>query len=353
MTALRIRGLQADYGGQPVLRDIQFDLEPGDYACLLGRSGSGKSTLLAAVAGFVHPHAGQIAIDGETVCDPTQSIDRPPHQRGLGMVFQDANLWPHLDVMDNILFPLRARKLPADHRWAEELLDRVGLAGYGRRKPATLSGGQRQRVAICRALVAKPSLVLLDEPLSAVDGPTREELQSYLQTLFGETRTTALHVTHDPSEAFALGRHVAVLEQGRIVQWSTPATVYREPSSEVVAGLTGSFRSVPVNVDFLEQNDLARFTFDGRAWQAPAHSSLRTGPARLLLRPEAVRIHAQAGAWRVHKRRFEAGLFHVEVEHPNGDRIQGTSPHDLSQDAVSIDLVSEHCWLLPADNHPA
>lgn len=353
MTALRIRGLQAHYGGQPVLRDIQFDLESGDYACLLGRSGSGKSTLLAAVAGFVRPHAGQITLDGETICDPTQSIDRPPHQRGLGMVFQDANLWPHLDVMDNILFPMRARKLPADHRWAEELLDRVGLAGYARRKPATLSGGQRQRVAICRALAARPRLVLLDEPLSAVDGPTREELQSYLQTLFSETRTTALHVTHDPSEAFALGQHVAVLEQGRIVQWGAPATVYREPSNDIVAGLTGRFRSVPVKVDFVDDNNHARFTFDGRAWQAPAHPSLRTGPARLLLRPEAVRVHAQAGAWRVRKHRFEAGLFHVEVEHPGGDRIQGVSPIDLTLDAVSIDLVSEHCWLIPADNHPA
>jgi len=111
MSALSIRGLRVDYGDQPVLRDINLDLESGDYACLLGRSGSGKSTLLAAVAGFVRPSAGQILIDGETASNADQGVNRPPHQRGLGMVFQDANLWPHLDVMDNILFPLRSRGL--------------------------------------------------------------------------------------------------------------------------------------------------------------------------------------------------------------------------------------------------
>jgi ABC-type Fe3+/spermidine/putrescine transport system ATPase subunit len=352
MSALSIRGLRVDYGGQPVLRDIDLDLESGDYACLLGRSGSGKSTLLAAVAGFVRPSAGQILIDGETAFNADQQVNRPPHQRGLGMVFQDANLWPHLDVMDNILFPLRSRGLPVDRRWGEELLERVGLPGYGARKPSSLSGGQRQRVAICRALAARPRLVLLDEPLSAVDGPTREELRNYLQTLFGETRTTALHVTHDPAEAFALGRHVAVLDQGHMAQWATPVTVYRQPASETVAGLTGSFRGVTVDVE-LEQHDRVRFVFDGRAWQAPSHPAIRSGSARLLLRPESVRIQARSGAWQVRKRRFEAGLFHVDVEHPSGDRVQGITQHDLTLDSVAIDLVPEHCWLLPAEDRVA
>lgn len=349
MSALNIQGLQVDYGGLPVLREIALDLEPGDYACLLGRSGSGKSTLLAAVAGFVRPSAGQILIDGVPAFSAGAAIDRPPHQRGLGMVFQDANLWPHLNVMDNILFPLRSRKQPADPRWAEELLERVGLAGYGKRKPSSLSGGQRQRVAICRALAARPRIVLLDEPLSAVDGPTREELRSYIQTLFSETRTTALHVTHDPTEAFALGKHVAVLARGRMAQWSTPVTVYRNPENETVAGLTGSFSSVAVDVECGAPGE-AHFAFDGRAWRSPSHPAVRQGTARLLLRPEAVRILAQAGAWRVRKRRFESGHFHVEVEHPNGEILQGISPHDLTVDAVSIDLVPEHCWLLPADS---
>jgi ABC-type Fe3+/spermidine/putrescine transport system ATPase subunit len=349
VAAITVRGLQADYGNQPILRDIEFQLEPGNYACLLGRSGSGKSTLLAAVAGFVRPRSGQILIGEQTVFDAAQAVNLPAHKRGLGMVFQDANLWPHLDVTDNILFPLRARRLSADRKWAEELLERVGLAGFGRRKPSTLSGGQRQRIAICRALAARPRLVLLDEPLSAIDGPTRLELRRYLQTLFSETRTTALHVTHDPTEAFALGQHVAVLDQGRLVQWSTPATVYREPCSETVAGLTGSFRSVPIMVE-LEGKNHVRFAYDDRVWRAPCHPLVSNGPARLILRPESVRIDSRPGRWQVRNRRFEAGFHHVEVEHPNGDCIQGISQHDLVQETVSIDLIPEHCWILPVES---
>lgn len=347
MAALCIQGLGVRYGEQPVLEDIGLELAAGEYACLLGRSGSGKSTLLAAVAGFIRPSAGQIVIGAETVHDAPTGLDRAPHQRGLGMVFQDANLWPHLSVTDNILFPLRSRRLPADAHWAEELLDRVGLAGLGKRKPASLSGGQRQRVAICRALSAKPGLVLLDEPLSAVDGPTREELRAYLQTLFAETGTTALHVTHDPAEAFALGHRVAVLDQGRMAQCSTPVEIYRHPDSETVAGLTGSYRSVPVHVE-QHGGGQAHFEFDGRAWTAPAHASVRRGPARLLLRPQAVRIRPETGAWRVHKRRFDAGVFHIEVEHPGGSQIHGLCPQNPAHDAVAIDLIPEHCWLLPA-----
>ena len=352
MAALSIQGVSAEYGEQPVLRSIHLDLESGEYACLLGRSGSGKSTLLAAVAGFVRPSAGRILIDGEPIHDKQAGVDQPPHRRGLGMVFQDANLWPHMSVMDNILFPLRSRGLPADHGWAAELLERVGLGGYGKRRPASLSGGQRQRVAICRALSARPRLVLLDEPLSAVDGPTRAELRTYLQTLFTQTRTTALHVTHDPAEAFALGHRVAVLDQGHLVQCSSPVTVYRQPDTETVAGLTGSFRSVTVAVEQIDAGR-AQVVFDGRVWQVPAHPAVRPGQARLLLRPEAVRVHPEAGSWRVCKRRFDAGVFHVEVEHQAGERIQATTPFEMSLDTVAIDLVPEHCWLLPAQGHSA
>ncbi len=349
MMALQIRRLITDYDGVRVLNDLSFEIEAGDYVCLLGRSGSGKSTLLAAIAGFVRPSHGQIVIDGHVAFDSDAGINQPPHKRGLGMVFQEDNLWPHLSVNENILFPLRSRGRPASNHLAEELLEHVGLAGYGNRKPVSLSGGQRQRVAICRALAAKPRLVLLDEPLSAVDGLTRSELRNYLRGLFAETGTTALHVTHDPAEAFALGHHVAVLDGGKLAQWSTPADMYRKPETEVVAGLTGSYSGVTVEVE-LQHQGIAQFGFDGRSWEVPAHPALRPGPARLLLRPEDVRVGSEPGKWFVRKRRFESGLFHVEVEHPNGERIHGVSLQEPRQQTVAIDLIPERCWVLPSKN---
>lgn len=347
VTGLGVSGLTVEYDGQPVLKDANLRMASGEYACLLGRSGSGKSTLLGAVAGFVQPGAGRIAIGGQVVWDAAARVRVPSRARRLGMVFQEPMLWPHLSVVDNILFPLRSRGRAAAPAQAEALLERVGLAGLGRRKPAALSGGQRQRVAICRALIAEPSLVLLDEPLSAVDSLTREQLRSYLQQLFAETRTTALHVTHDPAEAFALGHHVGVIDQGRMIQWGTPLELYRRPDSELVAGLTGAFQSLEVPVEPLGQGE-ARCWFDDRAWICPAHPLVRKGTARLVLRPESVRFSTQAGHWRLHRRRFESGRFHVEVRNPRGETIQGRSTGELDAEAIAIELSPADCWLLPA-----
>jgi len=346
MSELRIDGLDVGYGGNAVLRQVNMHLEPGEYACLLGRSGSGKSTLLGAVAGFVKPDHGRIHIGDTVVFDSAAGVQVPPQARGLGMVFQEPTLWPHLRVIDNILFPLRSRGLPANRQLAEGLLDRVGLTGLGERMPEALSGGQRQRVAICRALAAQPALVLLDEPLSAVDSLTREELRSYLHLLFADTGTTALHVTHDPAEAFALARHVGVIERGQIVQWDTPQALYRQPQSEVVAGLTGAFRSVEVMAEPLQQGQ-ARVRFDDRDWICPAHPHVKKGKARLVLRPESIRFADRKGPWRLLNRRFDAGSFYIEAQNPRGDRIQGLSTQNLPLDSVSVELSPPHCWLLP------
>lgn len=346
MAALCIENLSVGYGSNAVLQQVNLRLESGEYACLLGKSGSGKSTLLGAIAGFVKPTQGQIIIGETTVFDSATDLQIPSNARGLGMVFQEPTLWPHLRVIDNILFPLRSRGLPATMQRAEALLERVGLVGLGNRKPSELSGGQRQRVAICRALAAQPALVLLDEPLSAVDGLTREELRNYLHMLFAETGTTALHVTHDPAEAFALGRHVGVIEQGRLIQWNTPEALYRNPASEVVAGLTGVFRSVEVMAEPLN-NGQAQIWFDDRPWVCPAHPEVRKGKARLLLRPEAIRFTNRQGKWSLIKSRFDAGNFHIEAQNLRGERIHGLSVENLTSDSASIELSPAHCWLLP------
>lgn len=353
MTALRLSGLCVSQGGQAVLQGIDLDLARAEYLCLLGRSGSGKSTLLGAVAGFVRPSGGRIEIDGRCVFDAARRIDEPSQQRGLGMVFQEALLWPHLSVIDNVLFPLRARGLVADRRWAQALLERVGLLAFANRRPDALSGGQRQRVAICRALAAKPRLVLLDEPLSAVDGPTRQELRDYLQSLFAESGTTALHVTHDPAEAFALGHRVAILEAGVLRQIDAPEQIYRRPASADVARLTGPAQIIPVEVVDTDVG-AGQFRFDDQVWQAPAHPAVRKGDARLVLRPHSITVRPGGGAWRVRRERFDGVAFVLELEHPRYGLLQGLSrSRARSGEFLQISLRAQDCWLLPAESEVA
>jgi ABC-type Fe3+/spermidine/putrescine transport system ATPase subunit len=346
MSELNIHALTVGYGSTSVLQQVNLGLASGEYACLLGRSGSGKSTLLGTIAGFVEPTQGLIKIGDSVVFDRNENVYTQPQHRGLGMVFQEPTLWPHLSVIDNILFPLRSRGMAAKPQHAEDLLGRVGLGGLGQRKPAALSGGQRQRVAICRALASRPALVLLDEPLSAVDSLSRGELRHYLHQLFLDTGTTALHVTHDPSEAFALARHVGVIDQGCLVQWATPETLYHHPESEVVAGLTGAFSIVEVMAELIAPG-MARIRFDDRDWVCPAHSSVRSGKATLLLRPESVHFSDQPGAWQLTNRRFDSGSFHIAAEHANGHRVHGLCSKNPPQNAVTLDLVPDRCWVIP------
>lgn len=349
---LRVTDIHLAYRGQAVLDGLRLDIEPGQYACLLGRSGSGKSTLLGTVAGFTSADHGRIEIGGHTVFDAAARTSVPPQARGIGMVFQEATLWPHLSVHENILFPLHSRGRRAPRKQADALLDRVGLSGMGRRRPGELSGGQRQRVAICRALIAEPSLILLDEPLSALDSLLREELRDYLQLLIAERQTTALHVTHDPAEAFALGHRVGVLDHGRLVQWGRPQDLYDHPASEVVAGLTGTFHCIDVTAARIDRYR-ARFTFDERQWVSPAHESLIDGKARLLLRPEAVRClpWSSVGSgpvWRIARRRFDSGRYRLDLVGPEGLRVEAISTRCLDDAELAIDFESERCWLLPA-----
>ena len=216
---------------------IRLDLEvrPGELLTLLGPSGCGKTTSLRLVAGFVQPEAGSIRIDGRNV------EGEPPHRRGIGIVFQDYALFPNLNVLDNVCFG------PAVQGWergrararGRELLSMVHLSGYERRRVHTLSGGERQRVALARALAPRPRLLLLDEPLSALDAGLRLSLRREIQTVQRELGVTTVYVTHDQEEALAISDRIAVMRQGRIEQVGTPEQVYRRPASLFVAGFIG------------------------------------------------------------------------------------------------------------------
>lgn len=236
MAGIGIHQLQHSYpGSNSGLRGINLTVADGEFLALLGPSGSGKTTLLRTIAGFLRPDAGTLHIGGTPMAGGGAWV--PPERRGLGMVFQDHAIWPHLNVAQNIGYPLKRARMP--HREAtariNEVLDQVGLSQYARRSPAALSGGQRQRVALARAIVAKPRALLLDEALSALDEPLRARLRLELRRLTRQEGLTAVHVTHDRSEALALADRIVVLEAGRIAQIGTPDQLRNEPASAFVA----------------------------------------------------------------------------------------------------------------------
>ena len=236
-TAVSVRDLSLAYDGKPVLQSVGFDIPAGQVLALLGPSGCGKTTLLRLLAGLLVPGAGRIEILGRCVADAGRGSFLPPEARGLGMVFQDYALWPHMSVAANVAFPLEMRKVPAAERRARvaAALDRVGLAALAGRRISDMSGGQQQRVAIARAIVAEPPLVLFDEPLSNLDRELRETMVGEIGALVAQLGLTAVYVTHDQTEAFALADRVAVMQGGRIAQLAPPEALVAAPASAAVA----------------------------------------------------------------------------------------------------------------------
>jgi molybdopterin-binding protein len=217
------------------LREIDFNVFDGEYFVILGPTGAGKTVLLETIAGLYHPHKGQVLLDGDDI------TALPPERRGIGFVYQDYMLFPHMSVAKNIAFGLVQQGL--DHKTAEERVrvfsQLLGVDHLLHRSPRTLSGGERQRASLARALVVEPQLLLLDEPLSALDPGTREGLQRELARVHRELGTTTLHVTHDFEEAIALGECVAVMNNGQVVQVGSPEDIFRKPNSEFVAHFVG------------------------------------------------------------------------------------------------------------------
>lgn len=234
-SGLEVRDLTVRFGGTVAVDDVDLAVPTGSVVAVLGPSGCGKSTLLRAVAGLEHPAAGSVSFDGVDLAGT------PTHKRGFALMFQDGQLFEHLDVGANIAYPLRLRRQPRPTRVrrVEELLELVGLAGYADRLPVTLSGGERQRVALARSLAVEPRLLLLDEPLSALDRGLRERLASDLHDILREAGATAMLVTHDQEEAFAVADRMAVMREGRIVQAGTLDEVWSRPADGWTAEFLG------------------------------------------------------------------------------------------------------------------
>ncbi len=291
---LSVEGLRktflTDRGGVRAVEDVSFTVEEGRFYTLLGPSGCGKTTTLRCIAGLERQEGGRIVVDGRVISGDRVFV--PPHERAIGMVFQSYAIWPHMNVFENVAYPLRvARPRPPNaeiDRAVGEALALVGLEGLEQRPAPQLSGGQQQRLALARALVRRPKLLLLDEPLSNLDAKLRERMRIELRELQRRLRITTVYVTHDQVEALFLSHRIAVMSEGRIVQEGTPREIYGSPGSGFVADFVGIGTFVPAEVGAGHVRALG-----GSVTCAPPRDLEVGSRAHLVLRPENVEVSAQ------------------------------------------------------------
>ncbi|MFD8205695.1 ABC transporter ATP-binding protein [Streptomyces sp. NPDC059695] len=278
-SGIRFDGVTVTYGSNTVLDSLDLTVEPGEVMALLGPSGSGKTTALRAVAGFVRPASGRVLIGDRDV------TALPPHKRGIGMVVQQYALFPHLKVEANVAFGLKAQKVPKGEipGRVAEALEMTGMAAYAQRYPRELSGGQQQRVAIARALAIRPGVLLLDEPLSALDAQLRSGMLAELARLHRELPDVSiLYVTHDQVEALTLADRIAVMDRARLQDCGTPQDLYRRPRTEFTASFVGNANLLPVTVA------PGGVSFEGVALDVPVSDALPGAGATLCVRPHLV-----------------------------------------------------------------
>ncbi|HWK66345.1 MAG TPA: ABC transporter ATP-binding protein [Rhizobiaceae bacterium] len=282
--AVSLQGVSREFGKVVAVDDFSLDVAPGEFLSLVGPSGSGKTTVLMMLAGFERPGSGRLYVDGRDI------TNLAPNHRSIGMVFQKYALFPHRTVAENIAFPLRMRGIgrAERERRVKEALAAVKLEGYGERMPAQLSGGQQQRVALARAVVFEPPVILMDEPLGALDKKLRQHMQIELKELQGRLNATVIFVTHDQEEALTMSDRIAILDRGRLVQVGSPRELYQEPATAFVADFVGDMNFISAKIVAAEANgNLA--TVGGRT--IPVHAR-NTSPANdhglvhLAVRPE-------------------------------------------------------------------
>jgi putative spermidine/putrescine transport system ATP-binding protein len=285
---VRFQGVQKSYDGeQLVVKNLDLDIKRGEFLTLLGPSGSGKTTSLMMLAGFETPTQGEILLDGK----PLHTV--APHERGIGMVFQNYALFPHMTVAGNLAFPLRVRRMSAVdiELKVKRALDMVQLAHLAQRYPAQLSGGQQQRIALARALVFEPSLVLMDEPLGALDKQLREQMQLEIRRLHRQLGLTVVFVTHDQAEALTLSDRVAVFNDGVIQQIDTPKALYEHPSNSFVAHFIGENNALPGTVIAVSSAECrVRLNNGPEVGARPATNLLAGDPTSLSIRPERIEL---------------------------------------------------------------
>jgi iron(III) transport system ATP-binding protein len=354
-TALQVQGLTRRFGASTALDEVSLSVHSGQFVVLLGPSGSGKTTLLRLVAGIDRTSIGTIRLGHQLVAGA--GVHVPPERRGLAMVFQDYALWPQLTVLANVtgaLHRLHLGRRESEHR-ALAMLERVGLAGHALRHPPHLSGGEQQRVALARALVARPSILLCDEPLSNLDADLREHLRVEIAALAREYLTTVVYITHDQSEAFALADRIGILESGQLVQYDLPEVVYHCPASPFVARFTGLACELPGRV--------AQLAGDGRLLIETAQGTLAaSGPApgppgtpvTVMIRPAAVRLiasddHRDALAGHIRDAAYRGRGYDHVVELAEGALLTGVFDEQRYRlgETVRVRVEPSGCFAFP------
>lgn len=319
--ALSVKDVRVTLGHNEILKGVSLDAQPGEFVTLLGASGSGKSTLLNVIAGLLSVNAGHVMFDGVNV------EKRPPRARKVGVVFQSYALFPHMTVGENVAFPLLAARRPAAERkaTANRMLELVQLGAMTDRQPASLSGGQRQRVALARALASNPGILLLDEPMAALDKQLREQMQVEIKRIQQEVGITTVSVTHDQNEAMTMSDRVAIMHDGQFVQIDSPESLYRKPATEYVASFLGEANLVAARGDSLMK--------DGE-------TAGRTGTA--VIRPEDLAVltkPAAAGRWSVEAEvrllSFQGSRFRLEAVTPSGQRLVCSLPPQSDVSALT------------------
>lgn len=314
-TQLELRNVQVNYGLVEAVKDVSLSLEKGEIGCLLGPSGCGKTSLLRAIAGFEAIASGEIFIHGNTVS--SVAINTPPELRNVGMVFQDFALFPHLNVQRNIAFGLSAMNRSEQQKRVEQLLDLVGLAGHEMAYPHELSGGQQQRVALARAMAPAPEVLMMDEPFSGLDSELREQLANEIRQILKESKVTAILVTHDQHEAFAMADSIALLREGRIAQIDTPYNLYHNPADEFVARFIGQGSIVEVSANEAGElsNGMGKLDGNYHNWK-PGENF------RLLVRPDDVKFEPDSQLQlKITAKSFRGAQYLYELELPCGAKV--------------------------------
>lgn len=334
---LQCNNIELRHAGHTILQDISFTLPSGSIGCLLGPSGCGKTSLLRAIAGF-HPLAhGDIALGERILSKPGMTVD--PSRRGVGMVFQDLALLPHLNVAANIAFGLHDHCKTATRERTQQMLDLTGLRGLDTRYPHQLSGGQQQRVALARALAPQPAMLLLDEPFSSLDSSLRPILARQVRDIVAQTQTTALLVTHDQQEAFAMSQHIGVLGSGTLHQWSPAYDIYHRPADRFVAEFVGDGVWLKGQLDSTGRIHTA-------LGELPALCPLPRGQGDVdvLLRPDDIQHddHSPLKA-RIVDASFRGANILFELELSDGQRLKTLTPshhnHRVGQDlGIRVDM---------------
>ena len=343
MALLELQQLAHAYADHTVVDGLSLHLAPGTIGCLLGPSGCGKTTVLRCIAGFERPDAGVIRVGGDVVSGPGQHV--PTERRRIGMVFQNYALFPHLSVAANIAFGLQALPSAARNRRVDELLALVGLPSQANRYPHELSGGQQQRVALARALAPRPRLLLLDEPFSSLDVDLRERLAAEVGAILRAEGTTAILVTHDQHEAFAMADEVGVMQHGRVQQWDTPYNLYHRPANRFVADFVGQGAFVPGEVLAGGAIRIGLGVLRNAAPGAAAH--WKSGdPVSVLLRPDDI-VHDDASGVtaEVLAKAFRGAEFLYTLRLASGEEVLSLVPshHDHALgERIGIRLDVDH-----------